>query len=101
MYAKKEKIYPAYVSKQNSNRKKQVILLMIPNREKWHYLAVKKLISLLRRITSKIYGDYYCLKCFHSFRSKIKLEWHKWVYGNKDFSNITMPSEDTKILEFN
>ena len=31
LYAKKEKIYPAYVSKHNSNREKQVILLMIPN----------------------------------------------------------------------
>ena len=28
-YAKKEKIYPAYISKYNSNREKQVILLMI------------------------------------------------------------------------
>ena len=31
LYAKKEKIYPAYVSKHNSNREKQVILLMISN----------------------------------------------------------------------
>ena len=30
-YAEKEKIYPAYVSKNNSNHEKQVILLMIPN----------------------------------------------------------------------
>ena len=42
LYAKKEKIYLAYVSKHNSNREKQVILLMILNGEKWHYLAVKK-----------------------------------------------------------
>ena len=34
LYANKEKIYSAYVSKQNSNREKQVILLMIPNEEK-------------------------------------------------------------------
>ena len=48
-YAKKEKIYPAYVSKRNSNSEKQVILLMIPNAEgseantlrRWHYLAKK------------------------------------------------------------
>ena len=30
---KKKKIYPAYVSKNNSNREKQVILLLIPNRK--------------------------------------------------------------------
>ena len=35
------KIFPAYVSKHNSNREKQFILLMIPNEEKWHDLAVK------------------------------------------------------------
>ena len=40
-YAKNEKIYPAYVSKQNSKLEKQVIFLMIPNREGWNYLAVK------------------------------------------------------------
>ena len=33
VYTKKEKIYPAYVSKHNSHREKQVILLMIPNSE--------------------------------------------------------------------
>ena len=31
---KKEKIYPAYVSKHNPNREKQVILLKISNEEK-------------------------------------------------------------------
>ena len=38
---KKEEIYPVYVSKHNSNREKQFVLLMIPNGEVWHYLAVK------------------------------------------------------------
>ena len=31
---------------ENSNREKKVILLMIPNRKGWHYLAVKKLSAL-------------------------------------------------------
>ena len=38
----KEKTYPDYVSKHNSNREKQVYLLMFPNGEGWHYLTVKK-----------------------------------------------------------
>ena len=80
MCAKKEKIYPAYVSKHNSNSEKQVILLMISNGEKlWHYLAVKKLSASLRGITSKNDGDFYCLNCLHSFRTKNKLELHKNV----------------------
>ena len=70
MHVKNERMYPAYVSKHNS---KQVNLLMIPNGEKWHYLAVKKL-SALRGITSKNNGgDFYCLNCFHPFWTKSKL----------------------------
>ena len=34
LHAKKEKTYPVFVSKHNSNRKKQVILLMISNGDK-------------------------------------------------------------------
>ena len=48
LYAKKEKEYPPYVSKRNSNREKQSVLLMIPNGQKSHYLAVKKLSALLK-----------------------------------------------------
>ena len=72
MYAKKEKIYPAYVSKQNSNCERQVIIFMIPHGEEWHYLAVKKLSALLRGITSKQHGDFYCLNCLHSFATEKK-----------------------------
>ena len=58
---RKKKKYPAYVTKHNSNREKQVILTMIPNREGWHYLAVKNLSALLRGITFKCHNDFYCL----------------------------------------
>ena len=75
---KKEKIYPAYISKYNSNREKEVVLLMISIEDKrWHYLAAKKLSLLLKGITSKNNGDFYCLNCLHSFRTKNKLESHK------------------------
>ena len=76
LYSKKEKICPAYVSKHNSNRETQVILLMISNREK-HYLAVKKLLALLRGITSKHNSDFYSLNCLYSIQQKKKLESHK------------------------
>ena len=101
MYAKKEKIYPASVLRNSSNREKQITLFMIPNREgQWHYLAVKELSALLRGITSKNNGDSYCLNCLPCFRTKNKLESHKRVYQNKDFCKIIMPSEDNKILKF-
>ena len=67
---------------------------MIPKGEKCeansegqcHYLAVKELPALLRGITSKHYGDFYCLNCLHSFRTKNKLESHKTLCKNKDYA---------------
>ena len=60
-----------------------------------------KLLVLLREITSKDHGDFYCLNCFHSFAKEKKLELHKQVGENKYFLNVIMPSKDTKRLEFN
>ena len=126
MYDEKEKIYSAYISKHNSNRKKQVIFLMISIGEKpdWsktlamqslvpmtrnyvHRMKTmasscpEKLSELLRGITSKHYRDFYCLNCHHSFRTKTKFESHENVCENKDFCNVIMLSEDTKILKLN
>ena len=75
---------------------------MISNGEKLrHYLAVKKILALLRGITSKDNSDFYCLNFLHSFRIKNILKSHKKVCENKDFCNVIMPSKDNKILEFN
>ena len=46
---------------------------MISNGKNWHYLAVKSLSRLLRGITSNHDGDYYCLNCFHSYKTENKL----------------------------
>ena len=46
-----KKIRHSYKSKYNLNRENQVILLMITDGEKWHYLAVKNLSALFRGIT--------------------------------------------------
>ena len=45
-------------------KKKKKIPLMIQNEENEgrHYLAVKKLSTLLRGITLKHHGDFYCFK---------------------------------------
>ena len=50
---------------------------MITDNEKWHYLAVKKLSVLFRRITSNHVGDFYCLNCLDSFSTKNKLKKHE------------------------
>ena len=69
-----KKIHVAYKSKYNVTREKQVILLMIRNGENWHYLVVKNLPGLLKGIASNHKEDFYCLNCFHSYRTKNKLE---------------------------
>ena len=50
---------------------------MISDGQKWHYLVVKNLSRLLRGITSNHKEDFYCLNCFHSYRTENKLEAHK------------------------
>ena len=65
------------------------------------FCSKKKLSTLLRGITSKNNGEFYYLNYLYSFKTKTKLESHKKACENKDFRNVVMTSEDTKILEFN
>ena len=66
----------AYKSKNNHKHENQVVLLMIADGEKWHYLAVKSLSALLRGIISNHDGDFYCLNCFHSYHTNNALKKH-------------------------
>ena len=61
---------------------------MITDREKWHYLAVKKLSAILRGLTSKHVGDFYCLNCFHSYSTENKLKKHKSVCENRHYCYV-------------
>ena len=74
---------------------------MISDGGKWHYVAVKKISTLLREITSKNNENFYCLNCLHSFITKNKLELHKKVCENNNFCNVIMLSEETNTLESN
>ena len=81
----KEETWPAYTSKHNHKRKHKVILLMITDEgERWHYLAVRSLPTLLRGITLNHHGDFYYLNCFHSYRTQ-KLKQHERVCNNHDY----------------
>ena len=60
----------AYKSKYNLKRENQVILLMISDGEKWHYLTIRSLSALLNGVASNHNGDSYCLNCFHSYRTQ-------------------------------
>ena len=64
----------AYKSKYNGKRENKVILPMIGDSEKWHYLAVKNIPRLLKGISSNHVGDHYCLGCFHSYSTANRLK---------------------------
>ena len=83
------------------NREEQVILLIISNGEKWHYTAVTRLSGLLRGVTHNYNDDFYCLNCFHAFRTKNKLEEHKKICENHDYFHVEMPTKDNNIIKFN
>ena len=74
---------------------------MITDGEKWHYLVVKNLSGLFKGITSNHYGDFYCLNCFHSYRTKNKPEAHKKICENHDYCHVEMPTKDNNIIKYN
>ena len=91
----------AYKSKYNRQRKNHVVLLMITNGKKWHYITLKSeptddrfnhptksLSKLLRGITSSHNGDFYCLNCLHLFRTDNSLKKHKTLCDNNDYCEV-------------
>ena len=93
---KKINIYPAYISKQNSNHEKNYSF----NETKPKRIAlscIKKFIWLQRGIRWK-HADYlYVLNC----KEKSNLNIIKKVFQKKNVCSIVIPSDDTKIIKFN
>ena len=65
-----QEIRQDYKSKHHLNRENQLILLMITDDKKWHYLAVKSLSALFKGVTSNFVANFYRLNCFHSLRAE-------------------------------
>ena len=95
-----KKINIAYKSKNNLTQERQIILLMISDSQKWHYLVVKNSSRLLRGITSNHKEDF-CLNCFHSYRTENKLEAHKKICENHDYCHVEMPTKNNNIIKYN
>ena len=70
-----QKISQYYKSEFNKTREKQVILLIITDDQKQHYLFVKNLNSLLKK--KYACSENYCLNCLRLFRTKLKLKQHQ------------------------
>ena len=92
MFIKKLDRYPAYKTQLKSSKENHFFNASKPRRVELIYR---------RGIRSKHDGGFCCLNCLHSFRIKNKLESHKKMDENKDFCGVAMPSEDTKMLQFN
>ena len=58
---------------------------MITDGKKFYYLAGKSLSALLRGITLKHDGDFYCLNCFQLYRRKNKLKKHETVCYDHEY----------------
>ena len=95
------KIHVAYKSKHNLTCENQIILLMITDGEKWHYLTVKNLSGLFKEITSNHAEYFYCLNCFCAYSTKNKLEAHKKICENHDYCHVEMPTKDNNTLKYN
>ena len=66
---------------------------MITDRKINHYLAVKNLSASFRGILYNN-GNFYCLNCFHSFRTENKLKKHKNLCENHGYCYVEIPKED-------
>ena len=88
-----KKISVVYKSKYNNKRKKQVILSMIDDGKKYHYLAISNSSNQRR--------DFYCLKCFNSYTTKNKLKEHEEIRNNHNSCHIEMPEWVNKIIKSN
>ena len=64
---------PQEISKLQPYVNQCILLMVTDDGERWHYLAVRSLPALLRGISSSNNGDFYCLNCFHSYRTHNKL----------------------------
>ena len=99
MYLTKLKKYYLVTYQNNKTRNIQANLLMITDNENnWYYLAIKSLPGLLHNITSTNHGDFYCLNCFHSYRTLNALKNHEKLCENHDYCNVRMPNEDNKYI---
>ena len=61
---------------------------------------MKSTSELLRGITSKHNGDFYCLNCFDLYTTEKKLREHQRICSDHDFCYLNMPDDDNKILKY-
>ena len=113
-----EEINIAYKSEYNNDCKSQLILLLINDNEKRHYLALKNenrsdgekycncpvasLKRLLRAMTSKHHGHFYCLNCLYClYSAKDRFIKQEELCNKHNYCHIEMPKKYNNILKCN
>ena len=90
-----------HTSQNNFRLENQLILLIVTDGKKRHYLALKKLSVLLTGIILNHVGDFYRLSCFHLYSTENKLKKHEKVRNDHDYCYLEMPKEDNKMIKYN
>ena len=57
--------------------------------------------GLLTGITSNHKEDFYCLNCFHSYRTKNKIDAHKKICENRDYCRVEVLNKDNNKIKYN
>ena len=83
---------------ENTNRKHNVILLLIKEEEVTHYCLVKNLSRLLSSQVSKHDGKkYFCMRCLDPFNNQKALDKHEEYCSNHEAVKIIMPKKGTML----
>ena len=102
-YSKDERIYPLRISKftklkKEDERKHNITLLLIKNRDNSHYCLINSLSRLLTSQVNKHKSKlYYCLNCLNGYDKPEKLDKHKKYCSEEESIKINMPAPETYI----
>ena len=109
-----QNVCPEDISNRKFDIKDQIILLKISDEKgKWHFLALPSILDedgvkrpyksfsrLMEGISSNNHGDFYCLGCFSSFRTKTTLENHAALCKNNKFAKIDLPEKGSNFKRY-
>ena len=109
-----ENVCPEYISNHNFDQIDKVIMLKISDgKGKWHFLVLRSILDedgvkrpykslsrLMEGISSNSHEDYYCLGCFHSFRTKTTLKNHVDLCKNNEFAKTDLPEEGSNFKRY-
>ena len=102
-YSKDERIYPLRISKftkmkKEDERKHNIVLLLIKNRDNSHYCLINNLSRLLTsQVNNHGHKLYFCLNCLNGYDNTEKLDKHKEYCSENESIKINMPPPDTYL----